>query len=112
MNKYLLLCVLVVCSVHAQAACTVEWPALPFQKMELMKAVSAANEGAAVADIVIAAPGLATVSFVGQNKRREKAIIVFEARSAECAAKPEDLVRNPTLFRVLSYQLQPSIQRK
>lgn len=111
MNKCLWIFAFLTCSVQAHAACTVEWPAPVIQKMELAKAVKASNEGAEVTDVVIAAPGLATVSFA-QHKQRQKAIVAFEHRSAECAAKPEDLAQNPTLFRVLSYQSSLPMPRK
>ncbi len=93
------------------AACEIEWPGPGAQKSALHEAVINANQGARSTNVVLAAPGLASISFMDGKGRRSTAIVSFEFRSAECASNnPESLAKNPYLFRVLSYQATNSIQ--
>lgn len=96
----------------AEAGCRVMWPAATLQRLELAKAVQNANPNAALTDVVIAAPGLAMVSFKVGSRSVQKVALAYEFRSPDCVGEDQEamneLLRNPMLFRVLSYAPVPA----
>lgn len=96
----------------ANAVCRVEWPVDTVQRFELTKAILDANPKATVTNVEIAAPGLATISFKDGKARSQKVALAYEFRTLDCvgddAKAMDEVLRNPLLFRVLSYEPMPS----
>jgi hypothetical protein len=101
--------ILLVVSILAYAqkpasTCAVQWPDLAIQKYELRKTVANIDTKAKDFSIELAAPGLAVLQFTNSKNSKEQVIIAFEFMSPACSlGKPEDLLNNPLLYRVLSY---------
>jgi len=108
MKTYVFL-VALLASFGANAACLVEWPAEAIQKFDVRKAVVNVNPGATVGVPVIAAPGLARISFRDSTGRPHTVVLTYEHSAVDCVGDtaPNELLRNPTRFRVLSYVLVP-----
>jgi len=91
----------------AEAGCRVMFPADALQRLELSKAVQNANPKAVLKDVVIAAPGLAIVSFKEGALAVQRVALAYEFRSPDCVGEDKqsmnELLSNSMLFRVLSY---------
>ena len=109
--KYSLVVAALLGTGSVSADCRIQWPVDSLQLLALTNAVRKANPGAIVTNTEIVAPGLATVSYKDIKSRSQKVALSYEFRSTDCvgddANAADELLRNPLLFRVLSYTPMP-----